>query len=126
LANLETNRDRGERQTRRQIHSAPGKPGRCLITRGHLPGGAAPAAGAKRREKSSPPYGDKAAEGGGPALMRLAAGVERYKQSNKFGGRAEPTKGGPTKWPRMPNILKPIDLTARAIRRAVFAVLDGF
>ena len=53
--------------------------------------------------------------------MRLAAGVERYTQSNKFSGRAEPTK-----WDQMANILKSIDLTERAIRRAVFAVLDGF
>ena len=58
--------------------------------------------------------------------MRLAAGVERYTQSNKSSGPAEPTKGGPTEWPRMSNILKPIDLTERAIRRSVFAVLDGF
>jgi hypothetical protein len=58
--------------------------------------------------------------------MRLAAGVERYTQSNKSGGRAEPTKGDQQSGPRMSNILKPIDLTERAIRRAVFAVLDGF
>ena len=58
--------------------------------------------------------------------MRLAAGVERYTQSNKFSGRAEPTKGDQQSGPRMSNILKPIDLTERAIRRAVFAVLDGF
>jgi hypothetical protein len=58
--------------------------------------------------------------------MRLAAGLERYTQSNKSDGRAEPTNEGPTKWPRMSIILKPIDLTERAIRRAVFAVLDGF
>jgi hypothetical protein len=55
-----------------------------------LTGLSAPAAGAKRREKPSPPYGDEAAEGGGPALMCFAAGVERYKQSNKSSGRAEP------------------------------------
>ena len=68
----------------------------------------------------------KAGEGGGPALMRLAAGVERYTQSNKSGGRAEPTKGDQQSGPRMSNILKPIDLTERAIRCAVIAVLDGF
>jgi hypothetical protein len=55
--------------------------------------------------------------------MRLAAGVERYTQSNKSGGRAEPTKA---EWPPHVEYLKPIDLTERAIRRAVFAVLDGF
>jgi hypothetical protein len=58
--------------------------------------------------------------------MRLAAGVERYTQSNKSGGRAETTKGQPTEWPPHVEYLKPIDVTERAIRRAVFAVLDGF
>ena len=58
--------------------------------------------------------------------MHLAAGAERYyTQGNKSGGRAEPTKGDQQSGPRMSNILKPIDLTERAIRRAVFAVLDG-
>jgi hypothetical protein len=38
--------------------------------------------------------------------MRLAAGVERYTQSNKSGGRAEPTKGDQQNGPRMSNILK--------------------
>ena len=47
--------------------------------------------------------------------MHLAAGVERYTQSNKSGGRAEPTKGDQQSGPRMSNILKPIDLTERAI-----------
>jgi hypothetical protein len=47
-------------------------------------------------------------------------------QSNKSSGRAETTKGNQQSGPRMSNILKPIDLTERAIRRAVFAVLDGF
>jgi len=47
-------------------------------------------------------------------------------QSNKSSGRAETTKGRPTEVsPAMSNILKPIDLADRAIRRAVFAVLDA-
>ena len=47
-------------------------------------------------------------------------------QSNKSSGRAETTKGRPTEVsPAMPNILNPIDLSDRAIRRAVFAVLDA-
>ena len=58
--------------------------------------------------------------------MRLAAGVERYTQSNKSGGRLNRQRGNQQSSPRMSNILKPIDLTERAIRRAVFAVLDGF
>ena len=57
--------------------------------------------------------------------MRLAAGVERYTQSNKSGGRAEPAKGDQQSGPRMSNILKPIDLADRAIRRAVFAVFNA-
>jgi hypothetical protein len=80
----------------------------------------------KNAEEPSPPYGDEAAEGGGPALMCFAAGVERYTQSNKSGGRAEGQRADQQSGPRMSNLLKPIDLTERAIRRAVFAVLDGF
>src|SRR5262245_37771511 len=57
----------------------PGRPAladsRVPLITADTPGLSAPAAGAKRREKPSPPYGDKAAEGGGPALMCFAAGV---------------------------------------------------
>jgi hypothetical protein len=47
-------------------------------------------------------------------------------QSNKSSGRVEATKGRPTEVSSaMPNILNPIDLADRAIRRAIFAVLDA-
>ena len=47
-------------------------------------------------------------------------------QSNQSSGRAETIKGRPTEVsPAMLNILNPIELADRAIRRAVFAVLDA-
>jgi hypothetical protein len=56
----------------------------------------------------------------------LAATNKSLAQSNKSSGRVETTKGRPTEVsPAMPNILNPIDLADRAIRRAVFAVLDA-
>jgi hypothetical protein len=85
---------------------------RALGGRESAEGGALAVYGDKRRGKARPDA---------PTV-----GVERYTQSNKFCGRAEPTKGDQQSGPRMSNILKPIDLTERAIRRAVFAVLDGF
>src|SRR5215467_2766888 len=56
----------------------------------------------------------------------LAATDKCLARSNKTSGRAETTKGRPTEVsPAMSNILKAIDLADRAIRRAVFAVLDA-
>jgi hypothetical protein len=48
--------------------------------------------------------------------------VAKYKSS----GLPKRQRGNQQSGPCMSNILKPIDLTERAIRRAVFAVLDGF
>jgi hypothetical protein len=56
---------------------------------------------------------------------KLALPNKHLARSNKSGGRAETTKGQPTERPAMSNILKPIDLADRAIRRAVFAMLDA-
>ena len=46
-------------------------------------------------------------------------------QSNKSRGRAETTKEATNRVPPMSNILKIVDLTDYAVRRALFAVLDG-
>jgi hypothetical protein len=59
---------------------------------------------------------------GSPTLALLSKCLAR---SNKSGGLAETTKGHQQSDLAMSNLLKPIDLTDRAIRRAVFAVLDG-
>jgi hypothetical protein len=59
------------------------------------------------------------------ALLTLALSSKCLAQSDKSSGRAAATKGRPTEVsPAMSNILKLIDLTDRATRRAVFAVLD--
>ena len=56
----------------------------------------------------------------------MAATNKCLARNNKSHTAGETTKGRPTEVsPAMSNILKPIDLTDRAIRRAVFAVLNG-
>jgi hypothetical protein len=56
----------------------------------------------------------------------MAATNKCLARNNKSRTAGETTKGRPTEVsPAMSNILKPIDLADRAIRRAVFAVLDG-
>jgi hypothetical protein len=60
-----------------------------------------------------------------PLSAQQAAMNKCLAQSNKSSGRAETTKGATIRVPPMSNILKIVDLTDDAIRRAVFAVLDG-
>jgi hypothetical protein len=56
----------------------------------------------------------------------LALPNKQLARSNKSDGVAAATKGRSTEVsPAMSNILKPIDLADRAMRRAVFAVLDA-
>src|SRR5262249_24775408 len=63
---------------------------------------------------------------GGSCHTVLAATNKCLAQSNKSSGRVETTKGRPTEVsPATSNILKAIDLADRAIRRAVFAVIDA-
>src|SRR5262245_54946285 len=73
----------GAEQPRRRTNPAAGF---CAVICGHLVIG-----------PSAPPMVENR-RGANPTGC-AAAGVERYAQSNKSGGRAEPTKGGATKWP---------------------------
>jgi hypothetical protein len=59
------------------------------------------------------------------AAGRLALSSKCLAQSDKSGGLAETTKEGPKEVPPVSSILKIVDRTDQAIRRAVFAVLDG-
>ena len=63
----------------------------------------------------------------GASRNDLAASIwaSTFERALQDLGWTETTKGGDQQSAPMSNILKPIDLTDHAIRRAVFAVFDG-